>query len=501
MKIYELLTHNAENNGNKTALEHDNVCVTYKELRDNITQISSELKKKNIGKGVPVAIIMDNSVEFVHAILAVNMCQGVSVPIYANTGKYKLINMINHYEIRFVITLEKFRDLFDIDMLNECPGIKGIFYMTYNELVYLENDNCDRGLDFYEQKDLHDVALILFSSGTTSIPKGIMLTDRNIISNVSSISKYLQLKARDKILLIKNINHSSSITGELLVGLYNGCTVCMTSKIPSPALIFEYIQNKSVSILFAVPSILIGILNSRHKDLYRLDNVRIINFYGASIPYSKVQDLAEKFPWVNLIYSYGLTEASPRVTYIYKEDFLKKNKSSGKAIDGVEVFIVDEDGKELEPGCIGEIVVKGPNVMKGYFKNRPLTEIVLRNGLLFTGDMGYFDEDKYLYVTGRKDNMIIISGKNVYPEEIESVIYGFCGVKEVLVRGEPDEVYGVRIVAYVVPDSNVNLNTNNILLHCRNYLENYKIPEKIVQVAGLEKTISGKYIRNQTLNS
>jgi long-chain acyl-CoA synthetase len=235
-----------------------------------------------------------------------------------------------------------------------------------------------------------------------------------------------------------------------------------------------------------------------HSEFNNFDmkSLRIINFYGASMAIHKIRKLAEKFPEVDLIYSYGLTEAAPRVTYIKREELLSKEGSSGVPIKGVEVKIM-VDQREAKAFEQGEICVKGPNVMMGYYKNEEKTKAVLADGYLLTGDLGWLDAEGYLYVKGRKDNMIIKSGKNIYPEEIEAVLMGYPGMKEVLVRGEADELVGEEIVAYVVSDGEEALNLFQVLKHCKKALEDYKVPGKIYQVKELKKTLSNKIMRKQ----
>jgi len=499
MKIHEILLNSSREYGNNISIDHDGKCVTYSELIIKVDAVKKTLKKKGVRENDNVAVLVDNSIEFVQAFFAVNMCGAVIVPIYVNTGIEKLINIFNAYDIKYIITLSKYKNTLNNSIFKFCPKLAGIFYFSDdNELIFFANRQYNVHIDDTPlERELSDVALILLSSGTTNLPKGIMLTDKNIISNIMAISEYLRLYPQDKILLIKNINHASSITGELLVGIYNGCTIYFTSKIPSSTFILEFIDKKGISIFFAIPSILKGIVDNKNVFNYHLSSLRIINFYGAVMPDVIIEELAERFPEINLIYSYGLTEASPRVSYIFKDDLLRKKKSSGRPIGNVEIFIKDINEVDVQNGDIGEIVVKGPNVMKGYYKNKNLTEKVLKNGLLFTGDHGYLDDDGYVYVTGRKDNLIIISGKNVYPEEIENLINNMNGVREVLVDKVPDELTGYKLVAYIVIDKDVLLSEIEVFNFCKNKLEDYKIPNKIIFVNELKKTVSGKIIRNQ----
>ncbi len=503
--VFELLEQAAGVHGDNIAVCCQEKSVTYKELLYNVKRLAEKLSSRGIQKGDNVIVAMNNSIEFIEAFFAINLCGAVIVPLYINMGLHKLLNVVRFYDIKYIITLSKFEKTFSAFQQEDCGILSGIFYMESSgqadDCRYVELSSIEPEIphECYHKKA--SPAMILFSSGTTQMPKGIMLSDHNIVSNVKGISDYLKLTPDDKILLIKNINHASSITGEMLVSLANGCTLVLTPNMPTASLILQLIDEHKVTIFFAVPTLLSAILGHRNLDRYDISTLRIINFYGASIALSKIRELADKFEGANLIYSYGLTEAAPRVTYIERDELLKREGSSGVPIKDVSVYILDSEGKVLGPEQSGEIAVKGPNVMLGYYKNEELTRKALKDGLLHTGDIGRLDSDGYLYVTGRKDNLIIRSGKNIYPEEIESVIIGFEGIREVLVRGEADELAGEEIAAYVVPVEGCKINMRELFMHCKDNLEDYKIPQKIFEVEQLEKTLSGKIVRKQAIKT
>jgi len=499
--IFDILNESAEKWPNKKAVICNGIVKTYAQLNDNVELITRELTKCEGIANNNVLLAMDNSIEFVESFFAINRAGGTIVPVYMNMGEHKLRSIVEHYEIKCILTLNKFRGKFEAVL----EGTKNFL----EKVFYVEDDGNSIRIDRTDHKPIllnglnyegENPGIILFSSGTTSIPKGIMLSNNNIISNVKAISNYLYLTSNDKVLMMKNINHSSSITGEMLVSIYNGCELYIQTGFITATSIMNSVFRNEVTVLFAVPTILTAMITHSEFSKYKMDTLRIINFYGASMAKSKIRELADKFPKANLIYSYGLTEASPRVSYIMRRDLLAREGSSGVPIEGTEVIIMA--GKRLaKANEQGEIGVKGPNVMMGYYKNEEKTQRVLEDGYLHTGDLGWLDEEGYLYVKGRKDNLIIKSGKNIYPEEIESVIMGYPGVKEVLVRGEDDELLGNEIVAYVVSTDNEKLKLLNVLKHCNRGLEDYKVPGKIYQVDELQKTVSNKIIHNQVFKN
>lgn len=494
MRIIDLLVNSTEKYSSKVAIYHDNYSLTYQELLEKVHAISLQLKESGIKEHDKIMMVFDNSPEFIITFFAINHLNAIIIPVYSNIGTSKMTEMVNYFNIDFIITHSSKIPRFMGEVVPNTPNLVGIISVNQDEVQYFKNyDRKDS-----RNEDVPNPAIILFSSGTTSRAKAVMLSNANIISNVFSISDYLDLTETDKILLIKNINHASSITGEMLVSIHNGCTLYTTSILSTPAAIWRILEKQKITVFFAVPALLYLMLNCNTSKNHDLSKLRIINFYGSSVSHYKIQELAKLLPKVNLIYSYGLTEAAPRVTYIYGEELLKRKNCSGVPVKNVNVFIANDYGQLIREGnIIGEIVVQGPNVMLGYYKDPELTRKVLRDGLLFTGDLGFLDSDGYLYVTGRKDNLIVQAGKNVYPEEIESVILGVLEVKEVLVCGENDEIAGEQIVAYLTPQAGVDIKKEKVLLYCNKFLEDYKVPKKIYIVSTLQKTASGKVIRKQ----
>jgi long-chain acyl-CoA synthetase len=346
---------------------------------------------------------------------------------------------------------------------------------------------------------LLDLAEILFTSGTTGVPKGIMLSNENILENIKGINDYLNVVDTERFLLIKPLHHSSTLNGELLLGLLTGQTVVLTNTLLSPNTLYNLITSHQISVMFATPSLLRYLLEVQTDKLKILnETLKIIHFYGAPLPENFLNELIEKYPDVELIYSYGLTEASPRVTYIKKSDLLLKPLSSGVALYNVSLKIFDENHlEELKTGEIGEICVKGKNVMKGYFGNRNLSETTISDGWLKTGDLGFLDTEGYLFHKGRKDDLIIKGAINIYPAEIENIIYELPAVQEVLVAGIDSIEYGKKIIAYIVIKQGYSLSETDVNKHLLRKLEAIKCPDQIRFVEKLDLTESGKIKRTK----
>lgn len=493
--IYNLFKNSVHKYGNNIAVQCDGKKLTYTELDISIKHIANELKRKGIRQGDHIAIFMDNSVEYIKAFYSINLCNAVIIPIYTHIGREKFLRLIEFLDVKYIISTSDYKEFLSNETIVKCQKLSNIF-LLYNDDVkdiggFYKGSIINK---YYEETP----AVIMLSSGTTNLPKGIMLSNKNIKSNINSISSYLELNNKDKVLLVKNLTHSSSITGEMLTSLSNGCTLYLTQKIITPSMIIKLISELDISIFFGTPNLLTLILENNNIAKYNFKKLRKINFYGSKMDVNIIQRLCDTFTDSEIIYSYGLTEASPRVSYIKKNDLLNKKGSSGKPIKDVSIFIENKNKKELGPGMVGEIVVTGPNVMMGYYKNLDLTRKALNKSKLYTGDIGFIDQDGFLFIKGRKDNMLNVAGKNVYAEEIEEILCSIEGVKESLVTGKKDKFYGDKLIAYIV--KNEKIDTEEILSYLKLYLDNYKVPHEIICVKSLEKTVSGKIVRKEVKN-
>lgn len=472
--IYSLLKNNINLKGH---FIDENNKMTYEEMNLYIITLANKLKEYGVKKGSKVAIILDDRpMEFVKVMFAITYLDAIPFPIYSKSGEDKIVSIINYFEIDYAVG--SFRKL---DDLWECYDFNKYSIVKTNNPV---------------NNDLNpDTLMVLFTSGTTSMPKAIMLSEKNIKTNVLGISDYLNFTENDSILLIKNLNHSSTIVGELLVGVFNGIDIYFTNKMYTINNVEKMIYQNKITVLFAVPTIIKTILE-KGKSEY-LDSLRILNFYGGKLGEKDIYKLCNIMKNSEVIYSYGLTEAAPRVTYIKKDEELKHLGSSGKCIKNVKLYIIN-NGKETKAGEVGEIVVEGDNVMLGYYKNPKKTKKTIIDGKLYTGDLGYKDEDGFLYVVGRIDNMCNYAGKNVYLEEIESIIMAYPKVLEVLVTPifNDDEIVGFK--AYVVMSEKSLFDYKRIFDHCVKNIDIYKVPKEIIYIDSLEKTASGKIKRQQS---
>lgn len=281
-------------------------------------------------------------------------------------------------------------------------------------------------------------------------------------------------------------------TAQFLTHVYLGAAMIIMDTIFYPQIFFQLVQKYKVTNFTGVPTMLLMLLKYRYSDRYDISLLRYICFGGGSMPVESLKKLVTMYETVGFVQTYGQTECSPRVTALMPKDSLTKLGSVGVEIPDVNINIVDEEGNPVMAGEIGEIIVHGKNIMKGYYKKPDLTKDTIKNGWLYTGDLGYRDSEGYLYIKGRKKNVIISGGINIYPEEIEQIIRDFGNIEDVCIYGESDFLLGEVPVAQIVAK---NIDIDSLKAYCKLNLSNYKIPVRFYIVDTIEKTYNGKIKR------
>jgi acyl-CoA synthetase (AMP-forming)/AMP-acid ligase II len=343
-----------------------------------------------------------------------------------------------------------------------------------------------------------DTLLLVYTSGTTGRPKGVMLSQKNLYCDGQYAVTGLELSHDTVNLNIAPLFHVASMVLQTISTLYVGGTNITLRRFDIKE-VLENIQNEKVTFTFFVPTMIYRILDYPGVEKYNLSSLRHVTYGAAPIFLDRLKKALEIFGPV-LYGVYGLTEGTANITILRREDHVlegspervKRLKSCGREHSGHEVRIVDEEGRDVQPGQVGEIIIRSEAVMKGYWNNHKATMETIRDGWLFTGDLATFDEDHYIYIVDRKKNMIISGGENIYPKEIEDTIIRHEGVKEVVVIGIPDKDWGETPKAIVVPKEGAKLAEEDIIQFCRANLSKYKCPKKVVIVEELPKTSIGK---------
>jgi len=321
-----------------------------------------------------------------------------------------------------------------------------------------------------------DPAAIIYTSGLTGKALGAVLTHRNLYSQSHLTQTYVKRTYRDVGLCLIPLFHSFGATVNMINVVRAGCSVVMMDRFTMDGL-FGAIQKEKITYICAVPRLYLGMIFHEGAGNFDISSLEVCVTGGAAMPPEFIAPFEEKFH-AKIIEGYGLTEASPACSFNML-DRPQKPGSIGRALSGTEIIIADEKGKELPRGQVGELLVRGDNVMQGYYKDKKATDSVIREGWLHTGDLGRMDEDGYIFLTGLKKRMIITSGFNVYPKEIEYILSMHPAVREVEVVGKKDLMRGEIVLARIVLKNSAAIDDKEILKYCRTYLSSYKVPREV----------------------
>lgn len=495
MKVKEILMK--QQNRDSIAIKYKDQRVTYRQFHEMVMKRSNYVNSftddsSNIG------IFLPNSLDYAIAYFTIAYLDKIIVPIGSQAKIPEIVSTIQYCGLKLILTNTEYALVLAKYLSEEN------FRITIVDIMCLSVEQVGKGPKVecvpdalrFDIHDRDDVAIMLHTSGTTSKPKRVMLTHNNLIENIQSNIQSLQLTGRDKVLIALPMIFGYCNTAQFLTHLYLGASMVIMDGLFAPNKWFKLVCEEKITNFTAVPSMLFMLLTYRNNQCYELDSLRHICFGGGVMPVKKLKELIEAFPSIGFVQTYGQTEASPRVTALLPEDSIRKIGSVGKAIPNVSIRIVDEAYKNVVVREVGEIIVHGANVMKGYYNDPDETAKVLNDGWLHTGDLAFYDEEGYIYLTGRKKNLIISGGLNIYPEEIEEILMCHPAVKEVKVIGEPDELFGEKVVARIVlKEEYSTILDSQIINYCMKELANYKLPSRIDVVKKLEKTITGKIKR------
>ncbi|MDD5085579.1 MAG: long-chain fatty acid--CoA ligase [Candidatus Omnitrophica bacterium] len=494
MSISEKFKRAAEANLTKSAIFFRGQALTYRELLGNVRRLSSSLSKEGVRKGERVAILLPNSPEFITAYLAVLQCGATVVPINFLLKPEEIEYILSHSEASFLISLSRLLEPV-APALNSNPAVRvisvdvcaGLQSLLWSELLASGSDRIiEPSID-----DKEDVASILYTSGTTGHPKGVMLTHYNLLSNTSSVFRALRCTSDDRFLCVLPLFYTFATTVCFLTPLLHGLSVVVVERF-MPAETLMLIAEKRVSIFAGVPS-MYAVWANMDPPKVDFSAWRVALSGGAALPEEVQRGFEAEYP-VPIYEGDGPTECSP-VTSVNPIGGKRKPRTIGLPIPDVEMKIFDENDYECGPNEIGEIVVRGPNVMKGYWKDPEATREALRSGWLHTGDIGKRDLDGYFYILDRKKDMVIVGGMNVYSREVEEVLYRHPAVKEAAVIALPDPIRGEIPKAFVVLKEAVQLSERELIRFLRPHLADYKIPRAVEFREDLPKSAQGKILK------
>lgn len=507
--LHDFLSDAAEKKPEKISVIQGQRAVTYKELDHGVSKLAAFFIHKGIQTGDRIAIFSENSPEYIMACFGSQKAGGISVDINPLNSVSETQKILLGCRPKFVIVEEKFykaalealQDVASVAAVilidNHNKGILQSIKMMHasheNIAIYpfddiLRNESREA---LFPLPDKQSIASIIYTSGTTGEPKGVMLSHDNFVSNAASIVEYLHLSEDDKVMVVLPFCYSygkSILNTHIMIG----GTLVLENSFMYPNVVLNKMIEYEVTGFSGVPSTFAILLNRSAIRNYRFPKLRYITQAGGPMSPVHAQEIAGILPGTDIYIMYGQTEASPRITYLEPKDIFRKPGSIGKPIPGVAIELIKENGEPAEKGETGEIVMTGRNVMAGYWNNHEETEKVIRDGRLFTGDIAKMDDEGYLFIVGRSNDMIKSGAHRISPKEIEEVILALPEVHEVSVIGIEDSTLGEVIRAVVVLKDGCKLDTRKVQLHCQAHLASFKIPKEVVFADELPKTAAGK---------
>lgn len=465
--------------------------ICYSELWEQAHGFADRLHMQGLAAGDRVALILPNRIESAVACYGAWLAGCVVVPLNVQARARDFVPWLRHSGARHVVYEEGHRDA---EQAAEEAGLED------NRTVAAEGQTlCARGnpaATLPTTRDAESLAMILYTSGTTGSPKGVMLSHSNLLANAESVTSYLGITAEDRMLCVLAFYYAYGAS-VLHTHLISGACIVLAKNLLFPHLIMEKAARERATSFSGVPSTFALMLEHAQPDAYDLSALRCLTQAGGAMSSALTRRLRVALPQARLFVMYGQTEATSRISWLPPQQLDKKLGSVGIPIDGVEWKVVREDGSKAAPGETGDLWVSGPNVMLGYWNNPEATRSVLRDGWLCTGDMGHLDKDGYLFLLGRRGDMIKTGAHRVHPNDVEEVIAEIPGISEVAVVGIDDDIMGQVLKAFIVATELPPRAEDRIKAHCRLRLAPYKIPRHIAFVDTLPRTASGKVRRFQ----
>lgn len=508
VKLNEELSIMAKKYPDKAAFIYQDKETSYREFERQVKKFASGLEQLGYQKGDHIALIAWNSPLYVIAFYGLLRMGAVIIPIKPILTAKEMKYILKDGNVKAIITMDELLGNFEA-IADQLPTVNHYIICESGADIPLEDHLLRPKLKLFAQLleegsnefdapflNEEDTSIILYTSGTTGKPKGAMLSNKNLYINAMSTADFLKYNGNDRVISVLPMVHVFCVGAALCGPLLKGATLLIMPKF-SPKEVFRIAKDHKATIFAGVPTMYNYLLQTAKKQtIYQksFSGIRLCLSGGASIPLSLLNDF-EKIFHVTITEGYGMSEAAP-VAY-NPVNRPPKPGSIGKSVTHVECRIVDDSGKEVVRGEVGELLVKGPNVMKGYYHLPEETAEALENGWLHTGDLVRMDEDGYYYIIDRIKDMIIVSGYNVYPREVEEVLNEHPYVFEAAVVGVAHQDTGEAIIGFVAVNSSITEET--LIDFCKKNLAKYKVPCKIEILDELPKNATGKIIKKNLL--
>ncbi len=505
--LADFLMKSAREYPEMAALSFEGRKLTFKMLDRRVNKLARAMTGAGITRGQHIGVFSTNGIECVEVMFAAAKLGCILVPFNYRLKAEEARSLFDHSEISALFFCERYWDLIQ-NLTPKLSAIRmfvcfergGNAFLDYEDLISNESDE-----ELFPVPCGEDVALILYTSGTTGFPKGVMLSHRHLVTRIKTRDMDLLKIARGgRSLMIVPHYHTAGIQG-ILKNIHRPMTLVMVEQFETE-LFLETAMHERIEACTLVPTMLKKIADYPGKDRYDLSCLKQIKYGTAPMSPELLKRAMEVFPNCSFTQGYGMTEGSATTLSVEDhtmkgppdavENKVKRLRSVGKAIKDVEIRITDADGNNLPPRVAGKILIRGPAILSGYWKAPETTQDAVKDGWLDTGDTGYLDEDEYLFLTGREKDIIIRGGENISPIEIENILESHSQVSEAAVIGVPDPEWGEVVVAIVITNPGKTVNGKEIMAYCDARLASYKRPASVIFTHTISKNPMGKVLKN-----
>ena len=492
----------------RTAIVFDGKRFSFQELEERVKKLANALAGMGVRAGDRIASMQVNCNENIETYFAAAKLDAVYVPLNFRSSPEEIEYMINDSKPKILITGERYVSMVD-DIKENLTSVDGFVVMddasaegweSYEQLLSTSSDE-----DMYPMGDEDDLTMVMFTAGTTGSPKGVMLSHDSFASYLLANVSPPDLESEEKNILTVPLYHIAGVQA-VMAAIYGGRTLIIQRQF-EPVEWMTLVQEEKANRAMMVPTMLKMLMEHQEFEKFDLSTLEVITYGAAPMPLEVIKKAISKFPGTFFINAFGQTETAATITMLPPEDHIlegseeeiekKLNRltSIGKPLSDVEVRIVNENGGEVDVGETGEIVAQGPRLMKGYWNQQEATTEALRGGWLYTGDLGYFDEDGYIFLSGRAKDFIKRAGEMVSPEEVEQVLHSHPSIDEAAIIGVPDVDWGERVRAIVVAKIGATIDKEEVMAYCKDRMASFKKPESVVVVEELPRNPLGKVLK------
>jgi len=499
--IAELLEQRARATPDKAFLfsETDGRGFTYAEFDKAVSRTAALLAAHEVSKSDVVSLLLPNSAEYIIAYFACWKLGAIAGPVNSLLKEHEIEFVMNNSEAKAILVHSEFQPRIE-NIRAALPHLKSVIEFDDEAVATREighEEQKQGGQDARAPSiNKEDDAIIIYTSGTTGKPKGCLLTHGNVIANARQISNWLGFTEDDRLFTVMPLFHMNAVSVTTLSALYAGGSTVISPKF-SASQFWKIISDYQVTSFGSVATML-SILLTTYPDGVpeglKTDQLRFAMCGSAPVPAEVMKKFEETFN-CPVVEGYGLSESTCRSTF-NPPDERRRPGSCGLPI-GNEMKVLDDDDNEVPDGELGEIVLRGENILKGYFKSPEATRTAFRNGWFHTGDVGYRDKDGFFYIVDRKSDMIIRGGENIYPREIDEVLYQHPAVAAAATIGVPDELYGEEVAAFIVLKDGLKVSEEELISYCTERVADYKCPKSIRIVAEIPKGPTGKLLKRE----